>query len=111
MEDKYINKILNFSDKNICKAEELVINKEQAKKLIDELHEDYIPKAIINLEMVELKEKMELNKKELKKNPDPVNSKFYSFDEYFKWKNKVLEENEMIKFFLKYLKQIVKGEK
>lgn len=32
MEEKYINKILNFSDENICTEKELIINKEQAKK-------------------------------------------------------------------------------
>lgn len=38
MEEKYINKILNFSDENICTEKELIINKEQAierlKKMI-----------------------------------------------------------------------------
>ena len=57
MEDKYINKILNFADKNINTAKELVINKEQAKGIIKELEQDYVPKAIINLTIAELKEK------------------------------------------------------
>lgn len=39
MEEKYINKILNFADENICSAKELVINKEQAKKIVKELEE------------------------------------------------------------------------
>ena len=57
MEDKYINKILNFADENINSAKELVINKEQAKELLKELEQDYVPKAIINLTIAELKEK------------------------------------------------------
>lgn len=42
MEEKYINKILNFSDENICPEKELIISKEQAKKIIKELRKDYI---------------------------------------------------------------------
>ncbi len=57
MEEKYINKILNFADENICFAKELVINKEQAKKIIKELEEDYIPNAIIKLKIEEYKER------------------------------------------------------
>lgn len=64
MEEKYINKILNFADENICSAKELVINKEQVKKVIKELEEDYTPNAIIRLKIAELKEeyKIELEK-------------------------------------------------
>lgn len=57
MEEKYINKILNFADENICFAKELVINKEQAKKIIKELEEDYIQNAIIKLKIEEYKER------------------------------------------------------
>ena len=57
MEKKYINKILNFADENICSAKELVINKEQAKKIVKELEEDYIPNAIIKLKIAEYKER------------------------------------------------------
>lgn len=59
MEEKYINKILNFADENISKAEELIINKEQAKKIIKELEEDYIPKAIIKLVIANYKKAIE----------------------------------------------------
>lgn len=55
MKEKYINKILNFSDKNINNAEELIINKEQAKNIIKELQKDYVPKAIIKLIIAEYK--------------------------------------------------------
>ncbi len=69
MEEKYINKILNFADENICFAKELVINKEQAKKIIKELEEDYIPNAIIKLKIEEYKERKakcnDINKTEL----------------------------------------------
>lgn len=57
MEEKYINKILIFADGNICSAKELVINKEQAKKIIKELAEDYTPNAIIKLKIAEYKER------------------------------------------------------
>ncbi len=57
MKEKYINKILNFSDKNICTEKELIINKEQAKKIIKELQEDYTPNAIIKLKIAEYKQR------------------------------------------------------
>ena len=57
MEEKYINKILNFADENICSAKELVINKEQAKKIVKELEDDYIPNAIIKLKIAEYKKR------------------------------------------------------
>lgn len=59
MEEKYINKLLNFSNDIICNAEELVITKEQAKGIIKELEEDYVPKAIINLEIEKLNKTIE----------------------------------------------------
>lgn len=57
MEEKYINKILNFSDENICTEKELIINKEQANKIIKELQEDYTPNAIIKLKIAEYKQR------------------------------------------------------
>jgi hypothetical protein len=57
MEEKYINKILNFSDENICTEKELIINIEQAKKIIKELQEDYTPNAIIKLKIAEYKQR------------------------------------------------------
>ena len=57
MEEKYINKILNFADENINTAKELVINKEQANGIIKELQEDYTPNAIIRLKIAEYKER------------------------------------------------------
>lgn len=57
MEEKYINKILNFVDENINTAKELVINKEQAKGIIKEIQEDYTPNAIIELKIAEYKER------------------------------------------------------
>lgn len=109
MEEKYINKILNFADENINTAKELVINKEQAKGIIKELQEDYIPVAIINLQIAELKEKIKSNEKELKKKNEPVRSGFYSFDDYFRWKNEVLKENELNKYMIKILNKLYKN--
>lgn len=57
MKEKYINKILNFSDENICTEKELIVNKEQAKKIIKELQEDYTPNAIIKLKIAEYKQR------------------------------------------------------
>lgn len=57
MKEKYINKILNFSDENICTEKELIINKEQTKKIIKELQEDYTPNAIIKLKIAEYKQR------------------------------------------------------
>lgn len=70
MEDKYINKILNFSDEIINNAKELVISKEQAKQIIKELKQDYVPKALINIEIVNLKERIKAKDKIL----DEMNS-------------------------------------
>lgn len=63
----------------------------------------YVPKSKVKEKIEELKNKIKLNKQELDKNPDPVNSKFYSFDDYFKWKNKILKENEIMEHTLKVL--------
>lgn len=54
MEQKYINKILNFSNNIIGRGEELIINRKQAKGIIKELEQDYVPKAIIKLEIEKL---------------------------------------------------------
>lgn len=70
MEDKYIKKILNFSDEIINNAKELVISKEQAKEIIKELNQDYVPKALINIEIVDLREQI----KEKDKILDEMNS-------------------------------------
>lgn len=56
MEEKYITKLLNFSDEIICNAKELVITKEQGKGIIKELEQDYISKAIIKLKIADLKQ-------------------------------------------------------
>lgn len=60
MEEKYMTKLLNFSSDIICNAEELVITKEQAKGIIKELEQDYVPKAIIKLEIKKLKDKLNI---------------------------------------------------
>lgn len=63
MEEKYITKLLNFSSDIMCNAKELVITKEQAKGIIKELEQDYIPKAVIRLKIANLKKRInEINK-------------------------------------------------
>ena len=54
MEKSYINNILNFSDENINTAQNLIITKEEAKKIIEELNKNYIPKKIVKIKMEEL---------------------------------------------------------
>ena len=54
MEKSYINNILNFADENINTAQNLIITKEEAKKIIEELTKNYIPKKIVKIKMEEL---------------------------------------------------------
>lgn len=54
MKKSYINNILNFADKNINTAQNLIITKEEAKKIIEELNKNYIPKKIVKIKMEEL---------------------------------------------------------
>lgn len=54
MEKSYINNILNFADENINTAQNLIITKEEAKKIIEELNKNYIPKKIVKIKMEEL---------------------------------------------------------
>lgn len=68
MEEKYINKILTFSNDIIGRGEELIINREQAKGIIKELEQDYVPKAVIEIYLKEERKKFNTYKKESKKN-------------------------------------------
>ena len=54
MEKSYINNILNFADENINTAQNLIITKEEAKKIIEELNKNYIQKKIVKIKMEEL---------------------------------------------------------
>lgn len=68
MEEKYIDKILTFSNDIIGRGEELTINREQAKGIIKELGQDYIPKKVIETYLKEEQEKFNTYKKESKEN-------------------------------------------
>lgn len=68
MEEKYIDKILTFSNDIIGRGEELTINREQAKGIIKELEQDYIPKAAIEMYLKEEQERFDVYKKESKEN-------------------------------------------
>ena len=83
MEEKYITKLLNFSSDIMCNAKELIITKEQAKGIIKELEQDYVPKAIIKLEMTRKKH-----------NTDNINDCYLYGDEAQKamYQKEVLEE-------------------
>lgn len=93
MEQKYINKILNFSNDIISKGEELIITKEQAKGIIKELEQDYVPKAIIKLEIKKLENKQEEMTRK-KHNTDNINDCYLYGDEAQKamYQKEVLEE-------------------
>lgn len=71
MEEKYINKILNFADENICSAKELVINKEHKRQIDKKYINTRNSKAIETvLSMLEEKDKEiqfqnDINKTEL----------------------------------------------
>lgn len=114
LEEIYINsltKAVNESIKNREKnKEDLDLLNEgwkiREKELLEKL-ENSVSKDIIREKIEELNRKIKFNKKELEKNPDPINSKFYSFDEYFKWKNKLLKEIEISKIQLKYYKELL----
>lgn len=68
MEEKYMTKLLTFSNDIIGRGEELIINKEQAKGIIKELEQDYIPKKVIEIYLKEEQERFDVCKKESKKN-------------------------------------------
>ena len=50
------------------------------------------------------------DEEELKKNPDPVNSKFNSFDEYYEWKHRVKYRDKLYKGQIDDLKILLQGE-
>ncbi len=93
MEEKYITKLLNFSSDIMCNAKELIITKEQAKGIIKELEQDYVPKAIIKLEIKKLENKQEEMTRK-KHNTDNINDCYLYGDEAQKamYQKEVLEE-------------------
>ncbi len=68
----------------------------------------YIPKKKIEDKIEELKNKIKQNEKELRKKPEPVDSGFGSFDDYFKWKFKVIDENRLLKKEIKDIQELLK---
>lgn len=66
-----------------------------------------IPKKKIEDKIKELKNKIKQNENELRKKPEPVDSGFSSFDEYFKWHSKVIHENELLKEEIKDIQQLL----
>lgn len=50
---KIHKQILNFSNDIIGRGEELIINREQAKEIIKELEQNYIPKEAIEIYLKE----------------------------------------------------------
>lgn len=57
-----------------------------------------------------LKEIIRKDEEELKKNPDPVNSRFYSFDAYFEWERETKRRDELCKARIEDLKALLQGE-
>ena len=113
MEDKYINKILIFSDEIINNAKELVINKEQSKGIIKELEQDYVPKTIINLEIGNLKEQI----KEKDKILDEVNSVIKKqqgtetdLDSAYQYYDETYDEKQKLIYQVNILEKLLKEE-
>lgn len=72
----------------------------------------YFKKNFIKTEKIreiikEIKVKIKSNENELKNNPDPVGSGFYSFDKYFEWKRKTLKENELLNHRIQVLQELL----
>ena len=81
--------------------------KEEQEKAKQFIEENSIPKKKIEDKIKELKDKIKQNEKELRKKPEPVGSGFGSFDEYFKWRYKVIHENELSKEEIKDIQELL----
>ena len=81
MEKSYINNILNFSDGNINTAQNLIITKEEAKKIIEELNKNYIPTKIVKEILIEIQEEYNKLDKEIDKQIKDKNKDYYKCKE------------------------------
>ena len=81
MEKSYINNILNFADENINTAQNLIITKEEAKKIIEELNKNYIPKKIVKEILIEIQEEYNKLDKEIDKQIKDKNKDYYKCKE------------------------------
>ena len=109
-----ISHILAEREQDKKRIQELEIKLKCAKDLYDDCCKcllNSIPKQVVINRMKELKDRLKNNKNDLNKNPDPINSKFNSFDDYFEWKHKILEENKLIKLRIKDLQELLEGGK
>lgn len=88
-----MTKLLTFSNDIIGRGEELIINREQAKGIIKELEQDYVPKAIIKLEVEKLKKKQEEMRRK-KRSADTIQDCYLYKDEELKamYQKEILEE-------------------
>lgn len=116
---KEIKKVRSYGTSGIVPRweviETVVQELERIKSLdINKLAEDWetgrlIHKDAIREKLDNYKEKIKLNEREIKKNPDPISSKItHSFDEYYQWKNKVTKENELLQAKIEALKELLK---
>ena len=85
--------------------------KEEQEKAKQFIEKNSIPKKKIkdkiNDKINELKNKIKQNEKELRKKNEPVGSGFNSFDDYFKWKSKVINENKLLEKEIKDIQEIL----
>ena len=91
--------------KNLDNLEEVPID--ILRLMYIDLLQNSIPKQKIEDKIKELKDKIKQNEKELRKKPEPVGSGFGSFDEYFKWRYKVIHENELLKEEIKDIQELL----
>lgn len=81
MKKSYINNILNFADENINTAQNLIITKEEAKKIIEELNKNYIPKQKVKEILIEIQEEYNKLDKEIDKQIKDKNKDYYKCKE------------------------------
>ena len=81
MKKSYINNILNFANENINTAQNLIITKEEAKKIIEELNKNYIPTKIVKEILIEIQEEYNKLDKEIDKQIKDKNKDYYKCKE------------------------------
>lgn len=63
MEEKYITKLLTFSDENLMgNVETISLTRKNVKELLNELHKNYVPISLIQKKKEELKNVLDIIK-------------------------------------------------
>lgn len=79
----------------------------EAIKTVLQALKNSIPRKKIKDKIKEINNKIKQNEKELRKKNEPVGSGFNSFDDYFKWKSKVINENKLLEKEIKDIQEIL----